>query len=173
MLLKQALLLLSLTVSVWYMVDSMRLHMHPGIYNHPDWLTLKNQGAQGSTGAWRARVSKRKFKGPVGGGKEDWACYGRKIKSESLSRLFGSALWQILWRAFPSVLLSPWLVSASLVYCLIWVVAMGLVHRGPVIDHREQAPVINHTDEQHTPQEHTSYDGKGSRFCSCDYLYRG
>lgn len=43
-LLREPVLLLFLAVSVWYMVNSMRLQMHPGIYNLPDWLTLEDLG---------------------------------------------------------------------------------------------------------------------------------
>lgn len=66
-LLREAALLLSLTISAWYTDDSSRLQMHPSIYKQPRLINLEDPGLSAARGAWRTPVSKRKWKRPVGG----------------------------------------------------------------------------------------------------------
>lgn len=93
----------------------------------------------------------------------------RTVREGNLKWILKQFVWfccvaETLERAFPSVLLSPCQCLPAWSACHIWVVAMGLVHWGPVIDHREQGPIINHTDEQHAPQEPLSNDGQRCKF---------
>lgn len=94
---------------------------------------------------------------------------GWGIENESLSRL---ALWKMLCRE------ASHLSCSHLGHCLpawsachIWIVAVGLVHWDPVRDHREQGPIINHTDEQHAPQEAPFNDGPRSKLLWHGFIF--
>lgn len=109
-----------------------------------------------------------------------WARRGRglqhgHVKESSANpwAAFSSCLRHMLWRLGSHLsyshlgqCLAAWLA------CHIWVVTMRLVHGGGVIDHREHSPVINHTDEQHAPQEPRSNDGLRSKLFWRDLLCR-
>lgn len=86
---------------------------------------------------------------------------------------FGSCLCHTLWRvAFHLSCSHLGRCLAARSACHIWVVTMGPVHGGPVIDHREQNPIINHTDEQHAPREPLSNDGLRSKLFWRELLCR-
>lgn len=117
-LLREAALLLSLTISAWYTDNSTRLQMHPGIYKQPDWLTLKTRGSVQQGEREEHQCQNVNEKDLLRSQKRGRAC--RTVREGNLKWILKQFVWfccvaKTLERAFPSVLLSPWPVSASLV----------------------------------------------------------
>lgn len=109
-----------------------------------------------------------------------WARRGRglqhgQVKESTVNpwAALGSCLCHPLWRVASHLSCSHLgRCLAARPACHIWVVTMGPVHRGAVIDHRERSPIINHTDEQHAPQEPLSNDGLRSKLFWHDLVCR-
>lgn len=139
--------------------------------NQLDWLTFKTWSARQQGSVKKTNAKTRTARWASGGaGLTPRASIGKY--SESLSS-FGSRLCHTLWRvAFHLSCSHLGRCLAAQPACHIWVVTVGPVHGGTVIDHREQSPIINHTDEQHAPQEPLSNDGLRSKLFWRDLLCR-
>lgn len=104
-----------------------------------------------------------------------WGLQHGQVKESRVNpwAAFGSCLCHTLWRgAFHLSCSHLGRCLAARHACHIWVVTVGPVHGGAVIDRREQSPIINHTDEQHAPQEPLSNDGPRSKLFWRDLLCR-
>lgn len=116
LLLSKAVWLLSQTFSILYMTNSIRLQMHPGINKHQTECSWR-PGAQCSKWVWRTPVSKSNEKGLLDKPEEDQV--GRREMEGNLKWIFKQFVRFCFVEDapegdFPSVLPSPWPLSAKL-----------------------------------------------------------